>query len=334
MKWKDHYKTLNIASNSSHVEIKKAYRQLAHKYHPDKNTDQNKNTAGRLFREITEAYKVLTNPLSKKEYDKAYQKHYKKVTKPHRVPKRKDVTHSAKASPRNQQNKARKKSTIHDFIKQTVFNDNSQEDTITATFKKRTSKTETRGRSLKYQLNLNFEEVCDGCEKTITFIRRRGDQNESAKLRINVPAGIVKGKQIRLKGEGDEGDRGRCGDLLVVVNILQHDIFKKKGMDVFLDLPITYGQAVIGGKVVIPTLRGKTNLIIPPATASGAVLCLKGEGFRGRDQSLGNLFVNIQIDIPKNISPISKLKLVEFEKTLESPLSSVFQKTLQKRNVS
>lgn len=326
MKWKDHYKTLNIPFNSSPLEIKKAYRQLAHKYHPDKNTKQDKKTAEHLFREITQSYKVLTNPLLKKEYDETYKKYYKKIPKV-----------SSKATYKNtkepvQKSKAHKQSNLHDFIKKTVFKESQEEDTLTATFKRQVHKTQKKGRDLKYQLNLSFEDVCDGCEKTITFIRKRNGANKSAKLKIKIPVGVARGKQIKLKGEGDEGSRGSFGDLLVVVNVLPHELFKKKGADVFLDLPITYGQAVMGGKILIPTLRGTAYVSIPSATKSGTVLCLKGEGFKSMDQSLGHLFVNIHIDIPKHLSPISKLKLVEFDKTLHRPVPEAFQKLLKHRS--
>lgn len=329
MKWKDHYKTLNIPFNTTVVEIKKTYRKLAHKYHPDKNTDQNKKTAERLFREITEAYKILTNPALKRDYDASYLKHYKRTVN-HTVIKPKAHTGKSSVNSSAVNSKTHTKGAFHDFIKNTVFNAPGQEKTVTGTFKKHIRQQE-RGLNLKYQLNLTFEDACDGCEKIITFIRKRDGKNESAKLKIKVPVGAVRGKQMRLKGEGDQGSHGHCGDLLVVINILQHDIFKKKGTDVFLDLPITYAQAVIGGKVMIPTLRGTTHLTIPSGIASGTVLCIKKEGFKSIDQSMGDLFVNISIDVPKQLSPIAKLKLVEFDKTLERPLSEDFQRVLKKR---
>lgn len=297
------------------AEIKRAYRKLAHKYHPDKNTGKNKKTAERLFLQITEAYKTLINPLLKREYDELYRKHQKK----HKSVLSK--SQNQKVTKNNQGN------SFQDLIKN-VFVNGPDEDTLTAAHTEtEVSKKVERGRHLKYQLNLSFEEICDGCEKTITFIRKRKAKNESAKLRIKVPPGVTKGKQLRLKKEGDEGYK-HYGDLLVVVNILAHKLFKKKGMHVYLDLPITYQQAVLGDKIVIPTLRGIHRLIIPPGTTHGATFCLKKEGFQSPEKVLGDFFINIQIDIPKDLTATSKKKLEEFQKTLNFSLPASFQSVL------
>ena len=325
-KWKDHYKTLNIPFNSDHAEIKRAYRKLAHKYHPDKNTDQNKKTAEYLFRQVTESYKLLTNPLLKREYDEMYQKRQKKQATEAKA-------HQSKTKSKKKSQKTTGKSSFQDLVKN-VFN-NATEETITQTMKTRNqtqtyiSKKVKQGRHLKYQLNLTFEEICDGCEKTITFIRKRKNKNESATLRIKVPAGVTKGKQLRLKGEGDEGV-GLFGDLLVVINVLTHDLFKVKGHHAYLDLPVSYRQAVMGAKIKIPTLRGVHNLTIPPVTKHGTVLYLKGEGFKASNE-LGDLFINIHIDIPKDLTPIAKHRLVEFDRSINHTLPSAFQKTLSQR---
>ena len=329
MKWKDHYKTLNISPDSNVTEIKKAYRKLAHKYHPDKNTNQNKKVAENLFLQITEAYKTLLNPLLKREYDEIYRKYQKKVRE--KSSQEKSRTTGKKTTKIKKDEKDN--SSFQDLIKNIFINETS-EDTITQT---QQTETETKvdkkvevGRHLKYQLNLTYEDICDGCEKTITFIRKRKSKNISAKLKIKVPPGITKGKQLRLRKEGDEGDKS-YGDLLVVVNVLQHKLFRKQNTHAYLDLPITYQQAVMGDKVLIPTLRGIHRLTIPSGIISGTVLCLNGEGFKSSDSSIGNLFINIQIDIPKNLSSVSKQKLKEFNETIKLKLPILFQKALAER---
>ena len=327
LKWKDHYKTLNISPDSNTTEIKKAYRKLAHKYHPDKNTTQNKKVAENLFLQITEAYKTLLNPLLKREYDEAYRKYQKKKQANSSQEKPKASNRKAK------QTKKDDNSSFQDLIKN-IFIDDLNEDTITQTQQtetetKVTGKTE-RGRHLKYQLNLTYEDICDGCEKIITFIRKRKSKNVSAKLKIKVPPGITKGKQLRLKKEGDEGSKG-YGDLLVVVNVLQHKLFKKQNSHAYLDLPITYQQAVMGDKILIPTLRGIHRLAIPSGTTSGTILCLNKEGFKSSDSSIGNLFINVQIDVPKTLSSVSEQKLKDFNETIIHKLPISFQKTLAER---
>ena len=327
LKWKDHYKILNIPPDSNITEIKKAYRKLAHKYHPDKNTTQNKKVAENLFLQITEAYKTLLNPLLRREYDELYRKHQKKSQA--NSSQIKSKTSDKKTT--KVKKKSKDSSSFQDIVKN-VFIDNMEEETITQTHQTETKVTKKfeRGRHLKYQLNLNYEDICDGCEKTITFIRKRKSKDESAKLKIKVPPGITKGKQLRLKKEGDEGEKG-YGDLLVVVNVLQHQLFRKENLNVHLDLSITYQQAVMGDKVLIPTLRGVHRLTIPSGTTAGTVLSLNGEGFQSSNNSMGNLLVNIQIDIPKNLSAASKQKLKEFNETITHKLSIPFQKTLAER---
>ena len=328
MKWKDHYKTLNIPPDSDMAEIKKAYRKLAHKYHPDKNTSKNKKVAENLFLQITEAYKTLLNPLLRREYDEIYRKNQKKVQANSFQDKSKTSGKKTKIKKGEKEN-----SSFQDLIKNVFVND-VDEETITQTRQTETATKVARkvehGRHLKYQLNLTFEDICDGCEKTITFIRKRKSKNESAKLKIKVPPGITKGKQLRLKKEGDEGDKG-YGDLLVVVNVLQHELFRKQDTSVYLDLSITYQQAVMGERILIPTLRGVHRLTIPSGTTSGTVLCLDGEGFKSSNSFVGNLFVNIQIDVPKNLSSISEEKLQEFNKTITYKLPVPFQKILAER---
>ena len=327
MKWKDHYKTLNIPHDSNITEIKKAYRKLAHKYHPDKNTNQNKKVAENLFLQITEAYKTLLNPLLRREYDEMYRKHQKRTqTNSHQVKQKTSGKETTKVKKENKEN-----SSLQDLIKN-VFVNNVEEETITQTQQTETKVTKKleRGRHLKYQLNLTYEDICDGCEKAITFIRKRKSKNESAKLIIKVPPGIIKGKQLRLKKEGDEGVKG-YGDLLVVINVLQHQLFRKENLNAHLDLPITYLQAVIGDKVVIPTLRGVHHLTIPSGTTHGTVLCLNKEGFKSSDNSIGSLFINIQVDVPKNLSSTSKQKLKEFNETITHKLPTSLQKALAER---
>ncbi len=326
---KDHYKTLNIPSDSNITEIKKAYRKLAHKYHPDKNATHNKKVAENLFLQITEAYKTLLNPLLKREYDETYRKHQKKTqTNSSQVKSKVSNKQTTKVK---KEKEGKENSSLQDLIKN-VFVNNVEEETITQTQQTETKVTKKfeRGRHLKYQLNLTYEDICDGCEKTITFIRKRKSKNESAKLKIKVPPGITKGKQLRLKKEGDEGEKG-YGDLLVVVNVLQHQLFRKENLNAHLDLSITYQQAVMGDKIIIPTLRGVHYLTIPSGTTSDTVLPINKEGFKSSDSSIGNLLVNIQIDVPKNLSPISKQKLKEFNETIMHKLPISFQKVLAER---
>jgi DnaJ-class molecular chaperone len=291
----DYYAVLGVSKSATPEEIKKAYRLLVHKYHPDKNPDNLEAEA--KFRELTEAYDVLSDAEKRKSFDILSSK----AT----TPPTENTSRPAKKEPR-----AKSSGTTETTAG--VFSEIFA-DIFSSTEGKKFRPFAKRGADLRYQLNLDLEDIADGCEKSVSFMRVRGGKETAAKLNVKVPPGVTSGQRMRLKSEGDEStDGGANGDLFVVISILPHPLFVKREDDVHFDLPVTYAQAVMGADVTIPTLRGQAVLKIPPSTPSGKTFRLKGQGFKSnRTGPVGDLFVRVLIDVPSGISDNFKKLLTD-----------------------
>ncbi len=192
----------------------------------------------------------------------------------------------------------------------------------------RTRRQQSKGTDLRYTLNISFEDSALGCEKVISFMRQRGNKEESAKLSVNVPAGVKEGQRLKLAGEGDAAPGGGSpGDLYVIVNIQDHPLFKRSENDVTLDLPIIYTDAILGTNIEVPTLTGKAMIRIPPGTHSGQTFRLKGKGFpKLGGFGSGDMLVRILVDTPPHLSARQKELIEELSKGAETtPLVKSFQ---------
>ncbi|MCB0394380.1 MAG: DnaJ domain-containing protein [Bdellovibrionales bacterium] len=283
----DLYRILGVPSGASADEVKKAYRSLVHRYHPDKNP--NDLEAAHRFREVTEAYEVLGDPAKRAEYDRKRESDQ---------PNKKRTT-----------NTGTKKDNSSESIIGGLFGDLFSQDG------KKFRPFAKRGTDLRYQLNLEYEDLAEGCEKNVSFMRVRNGKETSAKLNVKIPPGVSSGQRLRLKGEGDESrDGGNNGDLIVVISIQPHAVFTKKENDVHMDLPVTISQAILGADLEIPTLRGNAVLKIPASTPSGKTFRLKGQGFKpNRKDSPGDQFVRVLIDVPTTLSDNLKKALLEID---------------------
>lgn len=186
---------------------------------------------------------------------------------------------------------------------------------------------QTKGTDLRYTLYVSFEESALGCEKVISFMRQRGQKDEPAKLAVNVPAGVKEGQRLKLSGEGDSSPSGgTAGDLYVIINIQEHPLFKRNENDVTLDLPIGYTDAILGTNIEVPTLTGKAMIRIPPGTHSGQTFRLKGKGFpKIGGFGSGDMLVRVLVDTPQNLSSRQKELIEELSKSKEpTPLVKAF----------
>lgn len=306
---KDYYRILNVPHGASDEEIKKAYRKLAMKWHPDKNPGNQQ--AEEKFKEASEAYEVLKDPQKKQAYDRFGQT----------APFGDTWNFSSSDTPPG------------GF--QDAFGDLFA-DFFGGRKEPKSSPFRQRGADLRYTIYIDLEEAAKGCEKTISFLRKRNHGQDTARLSVKIPQGVRDNQRLKLRGEGDSGPHGgRPGDLYVVVKIQEHPLFTRQESDLLLELPVFFLSAITGTTLEIPTLEGKASLKVPPGTHSNRTFRLKGKGFKDiSTYKTGDMLVKIIIDIPnklnkKQINELKKLNLKP-SKLSENYLSK-FNSLLERR---
>jgi curved DNA-binding protein len=285
MEYKDYYKILGVDKKASTEDIKKAYRKLAVKYHPDKNPG-NKQAEDK-FKEINEANTVLTDPEKRRQYDELGEnwKHAQQGggfggQRPGAGPGRtytsedfEDIFGGGGGG-----------SGFSDFF-ETIFGNRGGRSRA------------TQGTNYRADLEISIQDAYQGAEKIFEL--------EGQKLRIKLKAGITDGQVIKLKGKGGPGvNGGPAGDLLITVKVVEDPGIRREGDDLHMEAPVDVYTAVLGGKASIRTLKGIIKIDIAKGTDSGKVLRLKGLGMpvNNKPGEFGNLYVKIQITVPKNLS--------------------------------
>ena len=357
---RDYYEVLGIQKGASEDEIKKAYKKLARKYHPDMNPGDKE--AEEKFKEVNEANEVLSDPEKKARYD---QFGFAGV----------DPNYGAGAG---------------GGAYGGGFDFGDLGDIFGSFFgggfgggQRRNPNAPQRGESIRASVSVSFTEAAFGCEKSVTLerseqcptckgngcapgttpeicpdchgtgtvqIRRQtpmgvfasngpcrkcggtgrlihqpcpdcrgtGAVRKRKTIKVNIPAGIDHGQTISLRGQGNAGrNGGPAGDLLITVMVQPHELFRRDGVDVFCEAPITFTQAVLGAELEIPTIDGKVKYSIPEGTQTGTVFRLKGKGIpvlngRGR----GDQYVTVTIETPRNLNKEQKEALRKFSETL------------------
>lgn len=295
--------------------MKKAYRKLAVQFHPDKNPGDKK--AEEKFKEISEAYDVLSDPKKREMYDQ--------------------FGHAGSqgfggGGPFGGNGG------FGGFGGQSYPGGDPFQDIFGDVFgdifganrgpRGGGRRQQAKGTDLRYTLNISFEDSALGCERVITFVRQRDGKEDTAKLSVNVPAGVKEGQRLKLAGEGDSGSGGGApGDLYVIINVQDHPLFKRSENDVTLDLPVTYTDAILGTNIEVPTLTGKAMIRIPPGTHSGQTFRLKGKGFsKVGGFGSGDMLVRVLVDTPHHLSARQKELIEELSKSSEiTPLVKSFQ---------
>jgi molecular chaperone DnaJ len=314
---KDFYSVLGVHRTASEDEIKKAYRKLAMQYHPDKNPGD--KGAEELFKEASEAYEVLRDPKKKQMYDQFGHTGAHVSGGPNPFDGFGGFS-GAQAGPESFQD------IFGDF-----FSDMFTGGGAAGARHQGVPRGAAKGADLRYSLSISLEEAATGCEKVISFVRKKGAKEETAKLSITVPAGVKAGQRLKLRGEGDSlGIGSRAGDLYVIVNFLSHPLFRRRDNDLLLELPINFVDAVTGTAVEVPTLVGKATLTIPAGTQPAQVFRLKGKGFPDvGGYGAGDMLVKVIIDIPRNLSTeqINLIKRLK-EFSLASPLVDEYKEKM------
>ncbi|QOR73814.1 J domain-containing protein [Cruoricaptor ignavus] len=281
----DYYKTLGVSKTATPDEIKKAYRKLARKFHPDVNPGDKE--AERKFKELNEANEVLSNPENRAKYDK-YGENWR---------------HGEEYEKAQQQYRSSQGGGFEGFSGNFEEGDFSEffQNMFGGGFSGRSSRGSAsgkfKGQDAYAELNLNMRDATATHQQTFDI--------NGKKVRITIPAGVYDGQQIRLKGYGQPGiNGGPSGDLYITFNITSDPNFDRVGDDVRMKVPIDLYTAVLGGDVKVETLNGTVNLKVKPGTQNGATVRLRGKGFPvyKEDGNFGDLFVSYDVKLPTNLT--------------------------------
>lgn len=279
---RDYYEVLGVSRNTSPEDIKRAYRKIAIKYHPDKNPGD--KSAEEKFKEASSAYQVLSDPEKRKIYD------------------------------------LRGHAGVHDtgFQGFTNFEDIAANfgdifgnfgDVFGDVFNRGGPGYRTqRAADLQTKLSIAFDESAYGVEKRIQVNNRA--------ITVKVPPGIKDGQTLRLSGQGESIPGGRASALLVTIAVQPHPNFMREGLDIITQTSVPFTLAALGGKIRVPTLKGQVELKIPAGTQPGQQLRLRGQGINDSAGRKGDFRVQIKVEIPRSLTKKQKELLQEFEEIL------------------
>lgn len=328
MSKRDFYTILNVSRSATADEIKKAYRKLALQFHPDKNPGDKK--AEEKFKELSEAYEVLSDDKKREMYDQfghaGTQGGFGGGPGGPFGGGAEGGFGGFRGGPGGPFGGANGNADNFQDIFGDVFGEifGARGAGGAAGARRRPSK----GSDLRYTLTVNFEESALGAEKVISFVRQRNGKDETAKLSVNVPAGVKEDQRLKLSGEGDVPQGGGApGDLYVIIKVQEHPLFKRQDADLTMDLPVSYTDAILGTSVEIPTLTGKAVIRIPPGTHTGQTFRLKGKGFpKIGGFGAGDMLVRLVVDTPEKITDRQKELLQELSSAAgETPLVKAYK---------
>ena len=294
MRVRDHYKSLGVQESSSPEEIKKAYRKLARKYHPDKNPGDSK--AEERFKEISQAYDVLSDPAKRKEYEQA-----RRAPAPRSYP-------SGASTPWND-----------------LFGAPSPDEFL---WNARTGGAPVRGEDVQAELEVSFQHAMEGGYLDLTLTVREpcprcggklslgsgkvcpqcgglGLVSKPKELRARIPPGVQDGTKLRLAGQGASSIRGGVnGDLYLSLRVQPSPVFTRVGDNLEVQVPLSVSEALLGGEIEVPTLNGRKRIRVPACARPGSVQRLRGEGppLLGQE-GRGDIHYRFQVEIPERLSP-------------------------------
>lgn len=288
----DYYKVLGLAKNASQNDIKKAYRKLARKYHPDVNP--NNKEAELKFKQVNEANEVLSHPENRKKYDQ-YGKDWKHA----------DEFEKAKQQQRSAPGGSWGGGGTHFTYQHSgdAFGEDDFSDFFESLFgggRRSNQRRSFKGQDFKAEVSITLEEAFTDHKRTLHV--------NGKKLRITVPAGIKDGQTIKLAGHGGSGaNGGSAGDLYITFHFEPHPRFSRKGNDLLMELDIDLYTSILGGKIKVPTLSGPVQVTIKPETPNGNKIRLKGKGYPVyKKKQFGDLYVTLHIQLPKKLTAKEK----------------------------
>jgi DnaJ-class molecular chaperone len=305
---RDPYEVLGVARGASAAEIKSAFRKLAKKHHPDANKNDSK--AASRFSEINAAYEIIGDAEKRKAFDRG---EIDAEGKPRFQgfegfgpgagaggPDREGVFETFSYGPEGFQRGGGRAGGFRggggggfeDILKEMFSGRAGARGARPGGFQfEQEDIAPQGGRDVAAALTITLAEAAKGTKKRVHLPTGK-------EVEVKIPAGLAEGQQIRLKGQGMPGPRGRAGDVLISVTVAPHPLFVREGADLRLELPITLYEAVLGGKVRVPTLDGAVELAIPAGTSAGRTFRLKGKGFPAKDR-VGDLLATARIVLPE-----------------------------------
>ena len=294
MDFVDYYKILGVDKSATEKDIKKAYRKLARKYHPDLNPDNKE--AEKRFKEINEANEVLSNPENRKKYDKYG----------------KDWIHGEEFEKARQQQSSHRQQGFSGGGQ--GFSESDFSDFFESMFgghggSSRQGTTRFKGQDLNAELEMNLRDVYETQKQVLTI--------NGQKIRLTIPAGIENGQVIKIKGKGGKGmNGGPNGDLYITFNIINNTPFKRDGSNLYSTVSLDLYTALLGGEITVDTFDGKVKLKVAPETANDTKIKLKGKGFPiyRKEGKFGDLIVTYQLQIPTKLSEKEKDLFKELQK--------------------
>ncbi len=285
MAFKDYYEILGVDRNATDAEIKKAYRKLARQYHPDINPG-NKDAEAR-FKEINEAYEVLSDKEKRAKYDR-FGRDWQRYQN---MPDFGDFGVGGFGA--------------GDFadIFETLFG-GGRGGRSSVTYR-------TKGQDIEQSVDITLEEAFNGTQRTLQIQSSNGAMRS---ITVKIPPGVDNGSRVRISGEGAPGmGGGPRGDLYLVINVLPHSRFERRGDDLYVRTPVDLYTMLLGGEVKVPVMGGKTvTLKVPAGTQNGKVMRISGQGMpRLRDpHTRGDMYVTLDVSLPASLSPRER-ELVE-----------------------
>ena len=361
MSKQDFYDVLGVSKSADESSLKSAYRKLAMKYHPDRNPGD--TNAEKKFKEVSEAYDVLSNPEKKAAYDQYGHEAFSggsgqgfsegfssgfgsfsdifedffgdmsgRQGNNEQRKKGEDLKYEMTISLRDAYTGVKREINFDTLIScdSCRGSGSSKNDGISSC-----GSCGGRGRIRASQGFFTVERTCPNCSGTGQVItdpcsscNGEGRVRKNRKIEVSIPAGVEEGSRIRLSGEGASGQNGASsGDLYIFIGILQHELFQRDGMEIFCNVPISISDASLGGSVEVPTVSGgRAKVKIPAGTQSGDQLKLSGKGMPAlRSVSFGDMIITLVVEIPKNLSSRQKELLREFDE--ESDHNNIPQST-------
>jgi DnaJ-class molecular chaperone len=276
----DPYVTLGTSKTASADEVKKAYRKLAKQHHPDLNPGN--AAAATRFKEISAAYDLLSDPDKRARYDRG------EIDASGQERADASFYRSYGAGPQGAKYRAGA-----GFDPSDIFADMFSRGGFARGGGGDFREFKTKGGDLNYTLTVDFLEAARGAQKRLSF-------PDGRTLDVNVPAGTESGQVLRLRGQGQQGmGGGPAGDALIEITVAPHAVFRREGNDVLADIPISLTEAVVGGKINVPTINGPVTMSIPAGSNSGAKLRLRGRGIHPKGGTAGDQYVTLRVMLPK-----------------------------------